>query len=87
MFFSFESPSMDPHYPIDNLSTPLTTAIDRSDVMILTMLIDKLPSDLNATLTQPCAKTALMHAALGSSSPEIIHTLIKKGADLNRVDV
>lgn len=78
---------MDFHYPLVNLSTPLTTAIDRSDVTILTMLIDKVSGDLNATLTQPCSKTALMHAAFQSKNPEIIHTLIKKGADPNKVDL
>ena len=78
---------MDLHYPNENLSTPLTTTIERSDPVILSMLIDKLPTNLDLTLTQPCGKTALMHAAFRTGDPEVLQVLIKKGADRDKTDM
>lgn len=87
-YFNFiSSPTMDLHYPNANLSTPLTTTIERSDPVILSMLIDKLPANLNQTLTQPCGKSALMHAAFRAKDPEVLQVLIKKGADRNKTDM
>lgn len=77
---------MDLHYPTNNLTTPLTTAIDRSDPIIVSFLIDKLPCNLDSTLTQTCGKTALMHAAYYSKNPEVLNVLMKKGADINKTD-
>ncbi|XP_058800410.1 putative ankyrin repeat domain-containing protein 30B-like [Phymastichus coffea] len=81
------NPTMDLHYPTWHSTTPLTTAIDRSDPMIVGFLIDKLPTDLNSTLTQACGRTALMHAARCAKNPEILSVLIKKGADVSKTDV
>lgn len=79
---------MDLHYPLPKyLSTPLTTAIERSDPAILTTLIDKIPGNLDATLTQPCGKTALMHAACYARNSEILLVLMKKGADPSKTDM
>ncbi|CAB0035777.1 unnamed protein product [Trichogramma brassicae] len=81
VFYHCPSPTLDLHYPKENLSTPLTSAIERADPLILAMLIDKIPVDLDDTLTQPCGKTALMHAAYCADNPEVLQVLIRKGAD------
>ncbi|KAL7302498.1 hypothetical protein TKK_0005141 [Trichogramma kaykai] len=85
--FLTSHPTLDLHYPKENLSTPLTSAIERSDPLILAMLIDKIPVDLDDTLTQPCGKTALMHAAYCTDDPEVLQVLIRKGADPSKTDM
>ncbi|OXU18205.1 hypothetical protein TSAR_007028 [Trichomalopsis sarcophagae] len=82
------NPTMDLHYPLaKNLTTPLTAAVERSDSAILTTLIDKIPGNLDATLTQPCGKTALMHAACYARNSEVLLVLVKKGADPSKTDI
>ncbi|XP_012143923.2 uncharacterized protein LOC105662875 [Megachile rotundata] len=85
--FLTDNPSIDLHYPTPNLKTPLTSTIDRGDPQILSILLDKISTNLNNTVTQPCGRTALMYASLVSRKPEILEILLKKGADLQQVDI
>ncbi|XP_050593932.1 putative ankyrin repeat protein RF_0381 [Bombus affinis] len=79
--------SIDLHYPTPNLKTPITSAIDRGDVQILSFLLEKNSTDLDNTTTQPWARTALMYASYVSRNPEILQILLKKGADPGKVDI
>ena len=83
----FRSPSLDLHYPTADLRTPLTIAIDRGHVDILALLIEKITPNLNSTTTQPCGKSALMHASYFSPNTEILQILLNKGADVNEKDM
>ncbi|XP_051164882.1 putative ankyrin repeat protein RF_0580 [Leptopilina boulardi] len=80
-------PFLNLHYPTKDLRTPLTIAIDRGDSQILQLIIDKVPTDLDSTLTQSCGKSALMHASYFSRNLEILQILLKKGVDLNKKDL
>ncbi|XP_043469382.1 putative ankyrin repeat protein RF_0580 isoform X2 [Leptopilina heterotoma] len=80
-------PSLDLHYPNKDLRTPLTIAIDRGDSQILALIIDKIPTDLDSTMTQSCGKSALMHASYFSGNLEILQILLKKGVDLYKRDI
>lgn len=79
--------SIDLHYPTPNLKTPITAAIDRGDLQILSFLLEKNSTDLDNTTTQPWARTALMYASYVSRNPEILQILLKKGADPGKVDM
>ncbi|KAJ8687169.1 hypothetical protein QAD02_022963 [Eretmocerus hayati] len=75
------------HYPRVDLSTPLSTAIDRSDPSILSILIEKVPGCLSSAVTQTCGRTPLMRAAFCARDPEILLILIEKGADIHERDI
>lgn len=83
----FCSPSLNLHYPTNELKTPLTITIDRGDPQILALLIEKIPTNLDSTTTQPCGKSALMHASYYSRNIEILQVLLKKGADPEKKDL
>ncbi|OAD56532.1 hypothetical protein WN48_03219 [Eufriesea mexicana] len=85
--FLTKIPSIDLHYPTPSLRTPVTSAIDRGDPQILFFLLEKSSTNLDDTTTQPCGKTALMYASFVSRHPEILQTLLKKDADLRKVDI
>ncbi|KAG7191120.1 hypothetical protein KM043_007152 [Ampulex compressa] len=78
---------MNLHYPTSNLKTPLTTAIDRGDPQIVALLLDKISTNLEDTLTQPFKRTILMYASYNVRRPEILQLLLKKGADIQKNDV
>ncbi|KAK2575937.1 hypothetical protein KPH14_007299 [Odynerus spinipes] len=80
------SQSINMHHPTFHLKTPLLEAIRRGDVSILALLIEKIPVCLDDTTTQPYGKTALMTAAYSSRNPEILQLLVKKGADIKKLD-
>ncbi|KAK1125038.1 hypothetical protein K0M31_006376 [Melipona bicolor] len=79
--------SIDLHYPTPNLKTPVTAAIDRGDLQILSFLLEKNSTGLNDTVTQPWGRTALMYASYVSRNPELLQILLKKGADLHKMDI
>nr|XP_034178895.1 ankyrin repeat domain-containing protein 50-like isoform X1 [Osmia lignaria] len=85
--FLTQNPSIDLHYPTPNLKTPLTSTIDRGDPQILSVLLDNNLNTLNDTVTQPWGRTALMYASFVSRNPELLQVLLKKGADLGKVDM
>lgn len=78
---------MDLHYPTPNLKTPITAAIDRGDLQILSFLLEKNSTGLDNAITQPWGRTALMYASYVSRNPELLQILLKKGADLQKVDM
>ncbi|XP_076630427.1 uncharacterized protein LOC143346318 [Colletes latitarsis] len=84
--FLAKNQSLDLNYPTPSLKTPLTAAIDRGDPQILSLLLEKNLTTLDDTITQPCGRTALMYASFVSRNPEILQTLLKKGADLQKTD-
>ena len=79
-------PTIDLHYPTPNLTTPITSAIDRGDPQILSFLLEKNSTNLDGTVTQPWGRTALMYASFISRNPEILQILLKKGADPQKMD-
>ncbi|XP_031843274.2 uncharacterized protein LOC116431651 [Nomia melanderi] len=85
--FLSKNRTIDLRYPTENLSTPLTAAIDRDDPQILSLLLEKNSADLDETITQPYGRTALMYASYVSRDPEMLQVLLKKGADLQKTDI
>ncbi|XP_043510957.1 fibronectin type 3 and ankyrin repeat domains protein 1-like [Frieseomelitta varia] len=79
--------SIDLHYPTPNLKTPITAAIDRGDLQILSFLLERNSTGLDNAVTQPWGRTALMYASYVSKNPELLQVLLKKGADLQKVDI
>ncbi|KAG9428332.1 serine/threonine-protein phosphatase 6 regulatory ankyrin repeat subunit B-like [Apis mellifera carnica] len=84
--FLTKIPTIDLHYPTPNLTTPITSAIDRGDPQILSFLLEKNSTNLDGTVTQPWGRTALMYASFVSRNPEILQILLKKGADPQKMD-
>ncbi|XP_043685586.1 ankyrin repeat domain-containing protein 7-like [Vespula pensylvanica] len=80
------SHSINLHYPTFDLKTPLLEVVRRGDVQILALLIEKIPVCLDDTTTQPYGKTVLMSAAYITRNPEILQLLLKKGADIKKLD-
>ncbi|KAF7414089.1 hypothetical protein HZH68_002578 [Vespula germanica] len=78
--------SINLHYPTFDLKTPLLEVVRRGDVQILALLIEKIPVCLDDTTTQPYGKTVLMSAAYITRNPEILQLLVKKGADIKKLD-
>lgn len=76
--FLTKIPTIDLHYPTPNLTTPITSAIDRGDPQILSFLLEKNSTNLDGTVTQPWGRTALMYASFVSRNPEILQILLKK---------
>ncbi|XP_076759822.1 uncharacterized protein LOC143428661 [Xylocopa sonorina] len=85
--FFIKISSIELHYPTPNLKTPLTSAIDRGDPQILSLLLEKNSTNMDETTTQPWRRTALMYASYVSRNPEMLRTLLKKGADDRKVDI
>ncbi|CAK9824735.1 Putative ankyrin repeat protein RF_0381 [Anthophora retusa] len=85
--FLMKNSAIDLHYPTPNLRTPVTSAIDRGDPQILSLLLDKSSTTLDDTVTQPYGKTALMYASFVSRNSEILQVLLKKGADPEKMDI
>lgn len=77
---------MNLHYPTFDLKTPLLEVVRRGDAQILALLIEKIPVCLDDTTTQPYGKTILMSAAYTTRNPEILQLLLKKGADIKKLD-